>query len=325
MIFVINTLEVKSIPAIILMIMSLIYIKDSLRTSIKNMHFYYVIFFALAIIFNSSYAQEAICLPAKDDTRVVIAGGSITEIFYLLGIEDRIVALDITSNYPEEAKKFPSVGYVRMLSAEGLLSMNPTIILGENDMGPPTVIKQVRETGVELRIIPEKKSVQGIIEKIRCVAETMGVSSLAEELINHEYIEKYSQIKQNQDKVLRKNISAMVIYSMQGTSPIVCGTGESGDAFLKLIGAENAFSAFEGWKPASAESILANDPDYIIITSRLLKRFSSIEELKNHPSLSQTTAAQNDNIIAKDGMAMMGFGPRTIDCALEVSKIISSE
>ena len=242
-----------------------------------------------------------------------------------MGIDNRIVALDITSNYPEEAKELPSVGYVRMLSAEGLLSMNPTIILGENDMGPPTVIQQVRETGVELRIIPEEKSVQGIIEKIRCVAETMGVSSLAEELINHEFTEKFTEIKQNQDEILKENISAMVIYSMQGTSPIVCGTGESGDAFLKLIGAENAFSGFAGWKPASAESILANDPDYIIVTSRLLKRFSSIEELRNHPSLSQTTAAQNDNIIAKDGMAMMGFGPRTIDCALEVSKIISSK
>ena len=265
------------------------------------------------------------CSIVKDDSRVVIAGGSITEIFYLLGIEDRIVALDITSTYPEEAKKFPSVGYVRMLSAEGLLSMNPSIILGENDMGPPTVIEQVRETGVELKVIPEEKSIQGIIEKIRCVASIMGVSSLAEELINHEYIEKYDQIKQNQNKVSTRNISAMVIYSLQGTSPIVCGTGESGDAFLKLIGARNAFASFEGWKPASAESIIANDPDYILVTNRLLKRFSSITELKKHPSLSQTTAAQSDNIIAKDGMAMMGFGPRTLDCALEVSRIISSD
>tara|TARA_B100000927_G_C16231981_1_gene375796 strand:- start:33 stop:644 length:612 start_codon:yes stop_codon:yes gene_type:complete len=203
--------------------------------------------------------------------------------------------------------------------------MNPSVILGENDMGPPTVIEQVRETGVELKIIPEEKSIQGIIQKIRCVASVMGVSSLAEELINHEYIEKYNQIKQNQDKVSTKNISAMVIYSMQGTSPIVCGTGESGDAFLKLIGAKNAFASFEGWKPASAESIIANDPDYILVTNRLLKRFSSIKELKKHPSLSQTTAAQSDNIIAKDGMAMMGFGPRTLDCALEVSRIISSD
>ena len=304
--------------------MSLIY-KNNAHKSVREIIYYYKIFIILAICSQHIFPKESSCSPAKDTKRVVIAGGSITEIFYLLGIDDRIVALDITSNYPEEAKELPSVGYVRMLSAEGLLSMNPTIILGENDMGPPTVIQQVRETGVELRIIPEEKSVQGIIEKIRCVAETMGVSSLAEELINHEFTEKYTAIKQNQDKILKENISAMVIYSMQGTSPIVCGTGESGDAFLKLIGAENAFSGFEGWKPASAESILANDPDYIIVTSRLLKRFSSIEELRNHPSLSQTTAAQIDNIIAKDGMAMMGFGPRTVDCALEVSKIISSK
>ena len=282
----------------------------------------------IVILFSFAFSEDDYhesCSIVKDDSRVVIAGGSITEIFYLLGIEDRIVALDITSTYPEEAKKFPSVGYVRMLSAEGLLSMNPSIILGENDMGPPTVIEQVKKTGIELKIIPEEKSIPGIIEKIRCVASIMGVSSLAEELINHEYIEKYDQIKQNHDKVSSKNISAMVIYSMQGTSPIVCGTGESGDAFLKLIGAKNAFASFEGWKPASAESIIANDPDYIIVTSRLLKRFSNIEELKKHPSLSQTTAAQNDNIIAKDGMAMMGFGPRTLDCALEVSRIISSD
>ena len=124
----------------------------------------------IVILFSFAFSEDDYhesCSIVKDDSRVVIAGGSITEIFYLLGIEDRIVALDITSTYPEEAKKFPSVGYVRMLSAEGLLSMNPSIILGENDMGPPTVIEQVKKTGVELKIIPEEKSISGIIEKIR--------------------------------------------------------------------------------------------------------------------------------------------------------------
>ena len=92
-----------------------------------------------------------------------------------------------------------------------------------------------------------------------------------------------------------------------------------------MTGAQNAFASFQGWKPASAESIIENNPDYIIVTNRLLKRFSNLEELRNHPSLSQTKAAKNNQIIAKDGMAMMGFGPRTISCALEVSKIFSSK
>ena len=105
----------------------------------------------------------------------------------------------------------------------------------------------------------------------------------------------------------------------------VGGDKDAGDAFLKLTGAQNAFASFQGWKPASAESIIANNPDYIIVTNRLLKRFSNLEELRNHPSLSQTKAAKKNQIIAKDGMAMMGFGPRTISCALEVSKIFSSK
>ena len=278
----------------------------------------------LSFVFSQDDVQ-GYCSIAKDDSRVVIAGGSITEIFYLLDLQDHIVALDITSNFPEDAKKYPSIGYVRMLSAEGLLSMNPSIILGENDMGPPTVIGQVKQTGVDLKIIPEEKSVLGILEKIRCVAGIMDVSSYAEELINEKYSEVLFQIEENKRIVSEKKISAMVIYSMQGTSPIVSGSGESGDAFLKLTGAQNAFASFQGWKPASAESIIANNPDYIIVTNRLLKRFSNLEELRNHPSLSQTKAAKNNQIIAKDGMAMMGFGPRTISCALEVSKIFSSK
>jgi len=304
-----------------------------LNKKISSMVIEYIYVFVktlLSIVLSFSFVssqddvQES-CSIAKDDSRVVIAGGSITEIFYLLDLQDHIVALDITSNFPEDAKKYPSIGYVRMLSAEGLLSMNPSIILGENDMGPSTVIGQVKQTGVELKIIPEEKSVLGILEKIRCVAGIMDVSSYAEELINEKYREMLFQIEENKRIISEKNISAMVIYSMQGTSPIVSGSGESGDAFLKLTGAQNAFASFEGWKPASAESIIANNPDYIIVTNRLLKRFSNLEELSNHPSLSQTKAAKKNQIIAKDGMAMMGFGPRTISCALEVSKILSSK
>ena len=283
-----------------------------------------IISISLKFLF-SQENNETLCLKAQNDSRVVIAGGSITEIFYLLGIQDRIVAVDITSNFPDDTKNFPSIGYVRMLSAEGLLSMNPSIILGENDMGPPNVIDQVNKTGVELRIIPEEKSLNGILEKIKCVAGIMGVTSDADKLINEKFNDMVLQVYKNRKIVLEKNISAMVIYSMQGTSPIVSGAGESGDAFLQMIGARNAFATFEGWKPASAESIIANNPDYIIVTNRLLNRFSSIEELRKHPALSQTIAAKNSQIIAKDGMAIMGLGPRTIECALEVSYILSKK
>ena len=95
------------------------------------------------------------CETAQNSSRVVVAGGSITEIIYFLNSEEKIVALDVTSNYPEKAKELPSIGYVRNLSAEGILSMNPSIVFGEDDMGPPGVIKQLRDINIDLRIIPE--------------------------------------------------------------------------------------------------------------------------------------------------------------------------
>ena len=95
------------------------------------------------------------CNIANKTNDIVIAGGSITEILYFLNEEDRILGVDVTSNFPKETSELPSIGYVRSLSTEGILSLNPKLILGENDMGPPLVIDQIKEVGVDLRIIFE--------------------------------------------------------------------------------------------------------------------------------------------------------------------------
>ena len=105
------------------------------------------------------------CEIAKNSSRIAIAGGSLTEITFLLEAEDRIIAVDLTSNYPMMARDLPSIGYVRALSAEGILSLSPTLILGEDDMGPPTVLEQLSKTGIDIRVIPEEHSSKGIIKK----------------------------------------------------------------------------------------------------------------------------------------------------------------
>ena len=78
---------------------------------------------------NIIYAEN--CKASEDSSRLTVAGGSLTEIVYLLGQEKKLIAVDITSNYPDKAKELPSIGYVRALSAEGVLSLSPTLILGE--------------------------------------------------------------------------------------------------------------------------------------------------------------------------------------------------
>ena len=62
--------------------------------------------------------------------RILSLGGDVTEILHDLGQSDKVVAVDTTSQFPASAlKEKNSVGYLRALSAEGVLSVNPTLIL----------------------------------------------------------------------------------------------------------------------------------------------------------------------------------------------------
>ena len=93
-----------------------------------------------------------------DSSRIVVSGGSITEIIYALDAEDRIVAADRTSNYPAAALELPQIGYVRALSAEGVLSQSPTLLLGEDDSGPPEILDQLRAAGLPVASRSEERS-----------------------------------------------------------------------------------------------------------------------------------------------------------------------
>ena len=264
------------------------------------------------------------CFAAKSFDKTIVAGGSITEIIYFLNEEEKLVAVDITSNYPEKATELPSIGYVRTLSTEGVLSLDPNLILGEEDMGPPLVIDQIKSTGVDLRVIEEDYTLDSITGKILCVGEILGVKEKATKLINSELQKNIDNLIETKLAGVNKNKKVMIILGMDGTSPMVAGLQTSGNGFVEMIGASNIMSSFEGWKPVSAESILVQNPDLIIITNRGLNNFGTIEKLAQHPSLAFTNAAQNLNILAIDGMSLLGFGPRTIEVANTVAEKLKS-
>ena len=274
-------------------------------------------FIVLILLLSISNAY-AICEQSMSRSKIVVAGGSITEIVYFLGMEDKLVGVDITSNFPKEAKKLKSIGYLRNLSIEGILSLSPELVLAEEDIGPPIIVNQLRKTSIDLRIIKEKYDLNGIHNKILCVSKILDAS-----LDDNENYVKFKN-KFNRVKKLKKNNSKkiLLILMMRGSSPVVAGKNTSGQGFIDMTGHENSMSDLNGWKPVSSEEIIKKNPDYIIITKRAFKNFSSLDQFLSIPGISSTIAAKKKNIIVKDGMSMLGFGPRTINVALEIDKKI---
>ena len=262
------------------------------------------------------------CDPASDPSRISSVGGSITEILYLLGMQANVISVDTTSNFPAIAKEKPSVGYVRNISAEGVLSLKPTVIIGENDMGPKEVVTQLRKTGVELQVVKEEHSLGGVIRKLRCVASIVGRRSIADEILENDLNAKVLELKQLVRSNAARPLRVMFILSLQGGSPIVGGRGVSADGLISMAGGVNSVS-FEGWKPVGPEAIIAAEPDVIIVTERGLKGYGTKEELLKHPSIRFTDAVVKDQILVMDGMATLGFGPRAVSSALRIAKQLS--
>src|SRR3954470_13185506 len=117
-----------------------------------------------------------------DTSRIAAIGASITEIVYALGEEGHLVARDSTSRFPAAAVALPDVGYMRQLSPEGVLSVNPSGILALQGSGPKEAVDVLKKSSVPFIEVPEHYSHDGILEKIRIVGKALGVDAKAQTL-----------------------------------------------------------------------------------------------------------------------------------------------
>jgi iron complex transport system substrate-binding protein len=241
------------------------------------------------------------------EMRIVVSGGSITEIIYGLGEQDKIVGVDSTSVYPEQAKQKPQVGYVRRIASEGVLSLNPTLLLGEEDTGPPKVLAQLQQTGLPNYIFTKEDNYQGIEAKIRKVASLLEVPEKGEQLVS-----QVTRDRETLDFVLKQTKNSpkvLFILSMRSGQPIVAGQGTSAAEIMSAVQATNVAAQLEGWKAISTEAVLEMNPDVILIMSR--HGNDAMVEIAKQGHFKFTNAVKNKRVYSFDGTYLLGMNPRT--------------
>jgi len=255
---------------------------------------------------------------AETPKRILSISGANTEILYALGAEELLVGSDTTSYFPEAAAKLPKVGYMRALSAEGVLSLNPDLIILTEEAGPPPVILQLEQTNVKMLKVKAARSLEDIKSNISMIGKAIHKDTKAQKLIA-----KIDQQKDHLSQMIAKldgNKSYMFIMQHGGGSPMVAGRNTSADSIIKLAGGENVVTGYEGYKPLTPEAAITLQPDILLVTNRGLAQAGGLDGFKTLPGISLTKAAKEDHIIAMDALFMLGFGPRTADAALEILK-----
>ncbi len=245
---------------------------------------------------------------ARAAERIVSVGGALTEIVYLLGAGDQLVGVDTTSQYPAAARALPQVGYMRQLSAEGVLSLAPTLLLLTEEAGPPPVLRQLQATGLQTVLLPGGHQPGAVRARIEGVAKAVGREARGQALAT-QIDDDVARLAQALKGAREPRVMFLLTTSGSGT-PLASGRNTAADTLIAMAGGINAVSAYDGYKPLTPESALAADPDYILIPSHAMDALGGAKALAGISGLKDTRAVRENRIVAMDMLTMLGFGPR---------------
>lgn len=241
--------------------------------------------------------------------RIVALGGDVTEIVYALGEQGRLACDDQTSLYPPAARKLPQVGYLRTLSAEGVLACRPDLILASEDAGPTAAMTQLASSGVPLVRVSNGHTAEVVSMKIAQVAQALGVSERGQEL-SGKYRAALAAARV-QVAAYPDHPRALFLMAQGPGGAMAAGRNTAADAMLRLAGARNVAEGFSGYKPLTPEAALALQPDVIVIADFALKLLGGPQALRARPEIAATPAGRTGRIVPMDALLLLGFGPRT--------------
>ncbi|MBB4038813.1 iron complex transport system substrate-binding protein [Microvirga flocculans] len=251
-------------------------------------------------------------LRADPARRIVSVGGAVTEILYRLGKAEEIVGVDSTSLFPEEALGTKAnVGYVRSLGAEGVLSLNPTLVIASEGAGPPDALKLIEQAGIPVVRVPDEPSPGGIVKRVEIIAQAVGAAGPGVALVK-EIEAGFARLSDARARVTRP-ARALFVLSLQNGRPLVGGQGTTADAMLALAGAANVASSLTGWKPLSDEGLIAAAPEAVVMMSH--GPGGAASDPFAFPAFAATPAAAKKRLIVMDSLYLLGFGPRTPEAA----------
>lgn len=250
--------------------------------------------------------------------RIVSLHASASEIISALGCEEDLVGTDITSVYPESVKKITKLGHISGITAQGILSLKPTLVVVHKDELSAQLEKQLQEVGVQIEKIEQNYTPEGTIRLISSLGETLDRKEEAQELI--------AAFNQEMDSltVTSSNKKVVFIYARGAGTLMVAGKGTPMDALIQLAGAENPCSDFKDFKPLTSESLVKANPDVLFFFNSGIESMGGLESLSQIPGYNLINAGKEGHVVSMEGSLVSSFGPRLPKAIRELSNKLSA-
>jgi iron complex transport system substrate-binding protein len=264
---------------------------------------------------------------AQGGERIVCIGQAYNEMIYALGAQASLVGVDYSSTFPPEIRNLPTVGYHRALSAEGILSLHPTLIIHDNNIGPDQVVRQLQDLKTPMKTFDAKDdSIEGEKTLLREMGAYFHKEQRAEELcakLDKEMAKALEVVKEYKDHPR----VAVIHFGRASSVYLVVGSGGGGDAgsagrMVEWAGGQMAIEKSGMQRMASPEIVAKSNPEVVLMTEFGFDRLGSAEQAKTLPGVAETDAAKNNRIYRVPEHELMYFGPDTGTNLIELARLI---
>jgi iron complex transport system substrate-binding protein len=250
----------------------------------------------LALVFS---VVLSVAVNAQPASRIISTDAGVTDVLIALGLGANLVGVDVTSKTPKSIT-VAKVGYHRTLSAEGLMSLNPSLIIGSDHMGPSEVISFIEKSAVILVRLPTAKNGDQLKTNIGAIGKSVGEEGKAGKLL----VRVDSAIAALAEQQLSADTKVAFLLQMDGRSLRLAGNGTTGDDIIGLLGGEN-IAQHNAYQAVSPEALINLAPEVIIVAGRGASESLVKTLLNDNPLLTHTPAAVDGNIIEIEGRSIV--------------------
>lgn len=261
-----------------------------------------------------------VTVPSADGRRITVASaerivplsGSLSELVFTLGLGDRVVARDVTATF-EQAADLPVVTRAHDVSAESVLSLEPTLVLAESTTGPAEAIAQIRDAGVPLVVVPAADDLGDVDDRIDDVAAALGVPASGARL-RERTDERIAAVREKIPARAEKPRVAF-LYVRGSAAVYLLGGAESGaSSLLEAAGAVDAgkeSGLTKDFTPITSEALAQAAPDAILVMTKGLQSVGGVDGLVKIPGVAETPAGADRRVVSVDDGVLLNYGPRT--------------
>jgi iron complex transport system substrate-binding protein len=250
----------------------------------------------------------------KKDMRIVCLSKHLTEMLFALGKGHDIVAVDLSSTYPDSAKLLKTVGYHRALSPESIISMNPDLVIHSNDVGPENVLPQIKKAGLNIKVFGGANTIDSAKLLLKELGKFFGEEKKADSIIKKMEEGIASATDTVKAMGIHDSLRVMIIhFGLRNNNYFVMsGRNGVGDKMMRLAGATPALYDGKGSREMSAEAVAMANPDVIVATDFGYDRMGSMDKfITDVPGVSLTNAGKNKRIVRFEEHDLIYFGPRS--------------